>query len=428
MNNDKEKSYKFPEETIPSLDLLHHLDDMNEIKFFLEKLKIRIKNTRIDRYIIYFEKLVINDMKELSLETIQKIFNNSNDERFKTPHDYHLYILREVHELQWIFKGLKIIMPKGVENKLKTIISGKDFAALDSSTNSRNTQFELRIASYFCQYGCTVDMSTETDIIIYTKKQIFYIECKRIGNEKKLVERISEARKQLERRMPKKVNNKDLYGCIAIDVTKVAFSHNGLTFATCNEHSRDNIQEKLIEIEKNLQYAMEKNFEKFKYLSSFWFQIHIPILIQHPYSEGTRFSSFHNFRSSLKLGHRRSSKVFKKIFESGSSKIDHRSTISKKLELQSEYIIPKGTSYDFDSLLLKEYIENREEIERDPESIIGSINMNLKLCEFVFSEFREVVSNINNKEKEALRKLDDSILKFELIMKMYVQRYPYKSN
>ena len=31
----------------------------------------------------------------------------------------------------------------------------------------------------------------------------------------------------------------------------------------------------------------------------------------------------------------------------------------------------------------KEYIENREEIDRDSESIIGSINMDLKLYEFV---------------------------------------------
>ena len=308
------KKYELSLKTLPSLDLKHHLNDLNELKDFLINFSIDIKNTRIERYIKYFQLILRDSEQEVQIEEIEKIFKHSPKNIFQHQIDYHLYILREVHELMWILKGLKVVSPLGIEKRLKTIISGKDFATLDSSTNSRNTQFELRIASYFCQFGCRVDLSTETDIIAYTQKQIYYIECKRVGNQNKLEERLSEARKQLQKRMPKKITNKDIYGCIAIDVTKVAFSHNGLTFAKTNEHSKDIIQDKLKEIRENIDIKMQNNFNNHKNLCQVWLQIHIPSLIQYPQMTATRFSSYHCTRDYLKLKQNRGFKVFKNIF------------------------------------------------------------------------------------------------------------------
>jgi hypothetical protein len=101
-----------------------------------------------------------------------------------------LYVLREAHELMRILRGLKVHVPSGIDEKLRVIVGGRDFAALDSDSNSRNTLFELRISSYFCQSGCDVDLSTDTDIIALSDDQAFYLECKRVGNDNQLAKRL----------------------------------------------------------------------------------------------------------------------------------------------------------------------------------------------------------------------------------------------
>ena len=127
------------------------------------------------------------------------MFKNSTDGPFKSSNDWYLYTLREVHELMWILKGLKKHIPKGIDEKLGIIVSGRDFAALDSNSLSRNTQFELRIASYFCQAGCYVDLSGKTDIVAFNKKHAFYTECKRVGSSQQLEGRLSYAKEQLNK-------------------------------------------------------------------------------------------------------------------------------------------------------------------------------------------------------------------------------------
>lgn len=419
--------YKLPLETLPSLELASHLDDINEFKEFLTIRNIKVQNTRIDRYIKFLNLILEDDSSKNSLVEIHKVFNLRDNEKLNSILDYSLYILREIHELMWILQGLKVMIPIGVEEKLKIIISGRDFASLDTNTNSRNTQFELRIASYFCQFGCVVDMSTETDIIAHTKKQVYFIECKRISNKNKVSERLSEARKQLERRMPKKVYKKDIYGCIAIDVTKVAFSHNGLTFGKTNEHSRDIIQEKLKEIVSDLEIKMKENFEKSKGLCSFWFQIHIPALIEYPVMTTTRFSSFHyQKRFFLKLNQRRAFKVFCKIFEFSSNNKDERTLSSKNLINRKEYVFPAGTLISIDESLLLEYLNENEIKDREADEIIGSLEMESTLHQFFYIDFITVIQKITKDEKkELINELD--MARMTLIVKMYVQRFPYQN-
>ena len=420
------KKYELSLKTLPSLDLKHHLNDLNELKDFLINFSIDIKNTRIERYIKYFQLILRDSEQEVQIEEIEKIFKHSPKNIFQHQIDYHLYILREVHELMWILKGLKVVSPLGIEKRLKTIISGKDFATLDSSTNSRNTQFELRIASYFCQFGCRVDLSTETDIIAYTQKQIYYIECKRVGNQNKLEERLSEARKQLQKRMPKKITNKDIYGCIAIDVTKVAFSHNGLTFAKTNEHSKDIIQDKLKEIRENIDIKMQNNFNNHKNLCQVWLQIHIPSLIQYPQMTATRFSSYHCTRDYLKLKQNRGFKVFKNIFETASLSGDIRENEEEKLEFKNSFTLPKGTLISLDEDLLKEYARTgniKSKINHD--KIIGSIEVETTLYEFHFFELISIIKEITKKEFTSFDNELDTI-RVTLLAKMYLARYPYK--
>src|SRR4051812_30870889 len=92
-------SYAVPTETIPRLDLSHHLQDLIEIRTFFESRGIETKNTRIERYANYFERLLGDSGESLDPK---KVFKTSDDKAFRTPGDWFLYVLREVHELMWI--------------------------------------------------------------------------------------------------------------------------------------------------------------------------------------------------------------------------------------------------------------------------------------------------------------------------------------
>lgn len=183
------EQYIIPKETLPYIPLNEQIEDLIDFKNFIEEFEISTKNTRIDRYINYFEKILNGDIIDP-----KKFFKNSPDTPCKHNSDWYIYLLREIHELIWIYKGLKIHRPNGIKSKLEKIVSGRDIAALDKNSLSRDTQFELRIASYFCQTNFEVDLSSETDIIFKSSKNSYFIECKRISTRKALLDRLSDAK------------------------------------------------------------------------------------------------------------------------------------------------------------------------------------------------------------------------------------------
>lgn len=312
--------HEIPTQSLPVMDISVHINDLQEILSFFKSRGISTKNTRLVRYLDYFETKQNSTVFDGS-----RVFKNSIEKQFKSSIDWHLYTLREVHELMWILKGLKKHIPKGVDEKLELITSGRDFAALDMNSLSRNTQFELRIASYFCQTGCFVDLSTKTDIIALNKKYAFYTECKRIGSAKQVKSKLSYANNQLNEGMPRRAFRRVATGNIAVDVTKVAFQHNGLTFGITNEHSIDVIQKKLIEITNSIKSV--ELFGKNKRLIQLWLQIHISSLIMHPPTPATRFSSYFIFRGNVDRKEKKIIKAFKKMFE-GCSTDDERASPS----------------------------------------------------------------------------------------------------
>ena len=235
-----ESRYPIPNQEIPGLNYEEHLDDLRQFVLLVESLGIKISGTRIARYRSYYEALVegLDDEEKVFQGICGKIFDNPKI-------DIHLYVLREVHELMWILKGLKKHLPKGVEEKLKQVVGGRDFAALDKDSSSRNTQFELRIASYFCQAGYSVDMSKQTDIVATQDQRTYFVECKRVTSPGALNRRLKEAETQLKTRLKRISLITREFGVIAIDVTKVAFKHNGLTLGVTADHTRDIIQDQL---------------------------------------------------------------------------------------------------------------------------------------------------------------------------------------
>lgn len=418
--------YSLPEETLPRLEITHHFNDLIQFNKFLIERGISTKNTRIERYIKYLQLLVSKNSKDvLEYEEVLNIFKNSKDCPCEHSMDIHLYIMREVHELMWIYKGLMTHIPKGVDEKLEKIVCGRDFAALDSDTESRNTQFELRIASYFCQTGCDVDVSTETDVIVYTKKEIFYIECKRVGNKNKLELRINEAKKQLLKRMPKKSNFRTIFGCIAIDVTKVAFNHNGLTWAMTSDHSRDMLREKLTEIADDPAMKNLFDIKKDKNICNCWFQIHIPALIRYPHTTSTRFSSLHVDNGVLTRKQHRAYNAFKEIFETASYEHDARLEKPKQLKIRKRIELPAGTTYTIDDDLVQAFYNSDELVVKDQFKIIGSLTIDGIEHKFCYEDFVYIFHNMDDSTREYFRQ-DIDKARIGLLIKMYLWRYPYE--
>jgi hypothetical protein len=410
-------SNELPRETLPSLGEEHSLDDLRELKEFFESRGLAISNTRLERYIHYMERLVLDQEVDAS-----KIFRNSADARFRSQLDWRLYVLREVHELAWILKGLKVHLPTGIDDKLNVILSGRDFAALDRDSRSRDAQFELRIASYFCQAGCDVKLDTETDIVALTDREAFFIECKRIGSSSQLGKRLIEARKQLQMRMPRRVGRRHVAGCVAADVTKVAFSHNGLTLGVTNEHSRDVIQEKLVSIANDAQnYPLYKDCNG---LLFYWFQIHIPTLILQPPQVATRFSSNQVLPVPINGIQHELSRVFYNIFERVSRSRDDRETPSRPLVRKKMHVIQAGSQFsladDLDRLLQEGPVAELED-----DHLVDQLQINGVAHTFTAFDLRMVPEEVLS-ACSALVETERGQAGALLLAAMFANRFPFE--
>jgi len=419
--SDQIHSYDLPIETLPGLDLSHHLQDIIEFRALLENRGISTTNTRIERYFNYLDMGLHGGAASTDAE---KIFKNAVDPRFRIPADWHMYVLREVHELMWILKGLKVHMPVGVDEKLRDIVGGSDFAALDMDSKSRNTQFELRIASYFCQAGCDVDLSSETDIIASTDQFAYYLECKRVASANRLASRLSEARSQLNQRMPRKDGNRIILGCVAVDVTKVAFEHNGLTFAITPDHSRDVIMGKLVEIAAQANRFL--TFDGCRKLMCYWLQIHIPTLTLHPQPTmfGTRFSSYHIPRPDLRRKEAKALSNFYKIYEDV-SQLDTRVVPSQPLQPRNSVNFPAGTYVSFNSARVMTLLGQTEVSEHEKTEIVGGVILEGKEHMFTFFEVSLLPKDLIQKWEQRIS-IDPAKACLPILAALYLRQHPYE--
>jgi hypothetical protein len=264
--------------TIPGKTMETHRAELNEFCLWLHDLGIDTSKTRIPKYIKFIDNFP-------DLES----FNPDKDDESWDLFNKSLYVLREIHELIWIYNSLKMKLHKGGIAHLKFIVGGNEFAKDDTDTTARNYQLELRIASYFLRAEYNVDLDQVTDIVATTKNDKFLVECKRLSSPKKVNLRIKEAAKQLEIRLRKKGLASPGLGIGVFDVTKIAFPHQGLTWGVTFNQCRDVIQQKLIEIRK--AYNFTEPFEANKNVILIWLQIHIPSLNLSMGQSTTRFSS-----------------------------------------------------------------------------------------------------------------------------------------
>jgi hypothetical protein len=412
--------YNLPTESLPTIDSSGRLADLIEFKCFLESHGITTQNTRIERYIQYFEQIVAG------VEAVEiSIFKNSQDERFKSKTDWLLYSLREVDELMWILKGFKTHVPNGLADRLKDLVSGSDFAALDTNSRARNVEYELRIASYFCQAGYQVDLSTETDIIALNDNFAFFIECKRVASASQVKQRLAEAVKQLARRMPRKHLNKHAYGYVALDVTKVAYSHNGLTFGVTPEHSKDINQNKLKSIANQIDLDVKSYAAKG--LLKCWLQIHISSLIANPPAVASRFSSYYieNFRLG---GHAIAALKSLRYVDAVSKNVpDERIHPPQKLILREGFNLPAGTTFrPVDIKIIKQLLDVGKVDGTQEDEVIAALEFDGTRHEFILNDLLYFFEMADSVDKEDMRS-DEIKFRLEIVLKMLMQRYPYEN-
>lgn len=433
------KKYTHPTHSLSSISIDSRFSDLQELRSFLDNRLIFTKNTRLDRYQQYLKFACEHGIESFDPK---KIFKNVIDNRFRNNMDWYLYVLREVDELMFILRGLKHHEPNGVNEKLKKIVAGSDFAFLDKNTESRNTQFELRIASYFCLAGFSVDLSSETDIIAKKGFQQFYIECKRISNNKQLEENLLKAKQQLLIRMPKNGILRKNYGVIAADVTKAAYKQNGLTMGITNEHVKDTIQDSLKKISNEIKHI---NFfsEKPKIILC-WLQIHIPGIILIPQQVFTRFSSLYIENNSIFAKCWRALIILRKTTgkanltdprESPPDKINQQITIpiGSKLWLTPDIneLFQRASSSKLHEKLFENDV-NDDCIDIDIDFLskeiggltIQNINYNFTVCDLILflyikpiEERERLYSHLfqNGKQEDAV----------QLLLMMFFIKYPY---
>jgi len=412
-----ERSYPIPNQEIPGLSYEATQEDLREFVLLMESLGIKVSGTRIARYQNYYEALVKGSHDE------DRIFQGISGRKFDSPLDLRLYVLREVHELMWILKGLKKHLPKGIEKKLIEVVGGRDFAALDQDSSSRNTQFELRIASYFCQAGYSVDMSNLTDVVASHDRTTYFVECKRVTSFDALIKRLKHAKKQLRTRLKRSTLIPRDFGVIAIDITKVAFKHNGLTLGLTADHTKDVIQDQLKKIDADIiksGFALEQ-----KNLLLTWLQIHIPALVMNPNQCITRFSSLFVINEKL-YGH--SLEAFKKlqqVLHIGEVR-DEREIAPKILNFRKEVTLPEGTHLGWDEELLRGMLDSWTLEPRQPEHTVLDIVIDGEKTEFSFFELYLLLPNLS--EEDRLKYSNNHMLaRAELATRLIYQRSPYEN-
>ena len=411
---------KLPDRSLPSLNYKHHLDDLNTLIEILTEFDLDVRSTRIQRYKRYFEALLSNEPFDH-----YAIFNDRNQSPIRHDLDRQLYVLREMHELMWIAKGFQKHLPIGAKVKLETVLGGRDFAVLDKNTIARDTQFELRIAAYFCRDGYEVDLSTNTDIIASSKRDSFYVECKRVASSKRVKKNLDKAAKQLSERLPKpRFLAKKAYGIIALEVSFVAYPHGGVGYGYTPDQMKVEIQNKLTEIEASWfdSYAALGNLQNIL----LWKQIHMPGVVMYPRAVLTRFSNLFSPYPFMFFQKKRAFSRLLSVIQQ-SDEEDTRLVRPEELTLKSGVQISAGTEVSWDVNILETFTKNLELPALNGDDVVMEAVVNGEKLYFSGFELKFAVANLSDQHIASIRANPSSVMSV-LTGALIYWRDPFEQN
>jgi hypothetical protein len=192
------------------------LEQLEEFKTWMEERGLKVASTRIDKYVKAYRKL-------------ETLIESAGPPPYNGQFDKYVFLLREVDDLCWIYKGLKYAEPPGVLQVLEKTLGGAELSRDDSATAAaRNFQLELRITSYFLQARYEVDLSQQSDITVQLPEGTLYVECKRLSSSKKVKQRSQEALTQLRHRFLTNKRRSNCFGLAVFDVGKILHPNQGI--------------------------------------------------------------------------------------------------------------------------------------------------------------------------------------------------------
>ncbi|MGY1825203.1 hypothetical protein [Blastococcus sp. SYSU DS0541] len=414
-----DRSYPLPTTTLPGHSFETLVDRLGRFEELCAKHDVVTHNTRIARYRRYLQQGPLKDW-ELDKGT----FIDPSHSPIQHGLDRLLYVLREVHELTWIGESLGNAETSGLARKLRTMVRGADFAALDKNTEFRNTQFELRIASYLARTGHRLDFDSLTDVVATRGFTTYYIECKRVAKPGQVGRRIKEALNQIEARKPRSGLLRRRYGVVAMDVTQVAFTQNGLTMGVTSDHARDIIQEKL----QGIGADIEKNGPSLtgRACLGLWLQIHIPALVLQPPMPMTRFSSLFLRNKTSGFGSVFAQEVF--IGRTFTAAVeDPGEDAPRPLQPRNEVRIPSGTTVRYDEGLLEALVATGELPDRSDDHVAVTVwppgGENDPPEEYSYFELRLAFVNLSEEDRQLFTKSISGAR--GLFAPLLLQRYRY---
>lgn len=249
------------------------LADAKQLIKYLESNGLRAAETRLGEYVRFYEKFLSDKCSEKEIQ------------------DNLLFVMREMDEWSWIYRGLMKKEPEGYLCLLKEALGGPTFAKDESeNTHPRNIQLELRVGSYFLQSEFDITFSGLSDLVVDVDGYSVFIECKRLNSPKQVIKRAKASMRQLKCRY--QVAKRSSYGLVVLDVSRVIHPKQGIATGINESVAREGIRAQLKSFDR--ENDTTKIFEKDKKLISVWMQAIVPIMHIKENEPSTRFSSLHS--------------------------------------------------------------------------------------------------------------------------------------
>jgi hypothetical protein len=259
---------------------IENLEKIQSYAVRLEDMGLKTAGTRISTYI-----------KEYKTVFIRK--QSTDPEERRRQLTAYTFAGREIHELSWILDVMCDSPPPGFLEIMDQVLGGNPLARDDSNElNSRDFQFELRIASYFIRVGYKVDLSQQTDIIARKDGLTFFVECKRIKSQRQVERRIKKAFKQLRLPLTSGVSKSHQFGVVALDISKILHPHLGLSTSDSDSTFAYGVREQISNFRDEYAEVIETN--RHPKIIEVWLQVVCPCFNTETNQSSTLFSSLHN--------------------------------------------------------------------------------------------------------------------------------------
>jgi plasmid stabilization system protein ParE len=206
-------------------------DDYQAAYDWFESFGFSVAVSRLRRY-----KTCIDELAEHYRQ------GSLNTAAFKRNFDHHVNALSEATEIMRIRRGLANLYSCGLKEKLKKVLSGNDGRPSPSDFDpSRDTAFELLLASRCQRVGLQVEIGEEADLIVLFDGTQMFVECKRLKSAGNVRKRIKDALRQLHRRYKSASDPLAARGILALSITDLANPEHGLMTG----YSPEDVAEKL---------------------------------------------------------------------------------------------------------------------------------------------------------------------------------------